>query len=109
MRPKPITAPTMLCVVDTGHPAYVAMFSQSAAAIRQQVIPMAITMGSPPSASISTMPLRMVFVTVPPASMAPPNSKIAATIIAPRRVSAPEPTEVPMALATSLAPMFQAM
>ena len=58
---------------------------------------------------MSMMPLRIVLVTVPPTSMAPPNSKIAATMMARLIVSAPEPTEVPMAFATSFAPMFQAM
>ena len=41
--------------------------------------------------------------------MAPANSMIAAMMIACFTVTAPEPTEVPMALATSLAPMPQVM
>ena len=55
------------------------------------------------------MPLRMVLVTEPPANITPKVSKIAAAINACFRVNALEPTEVPMALATSLAPMPQAM
>tara|TARA_R110000787_G_scaffold21174_6_gene62780 strand:+ start:763 stop:978 length:216 start_codon:yes stop_codon:yes gene_type:complete len=51
------------------------------------------------------IPLRMVSVTLPPATAAPANSKIAATIIAVRTEMAPEPTDVPSALATSLAPI----
>ncbi len=57
----------------------------------------------------SMIPLRMVLVTVPPAMKAPANSKMAAIRIACLTVMAPEPTEVPMALATSLAPMPQVM
>ena len=51
----------------------------------------------------------MVEVTVPPATNAPANSKIAAMMIACVTVMAPDPTEVPMALATSFAPMPQVM
>jgi hypothetical protein len=51
----------------------------------------------------------MVEVTSPPASQAPRNSKITAIIIAYLMVIALEPTDVPMALATSLAPTPQAM
>jgi hypothetical protein len=55
------------------------------------------------------MPLRTVSVTWPPARMAPPNSKMPAIRTAPPIVIAPEPRLVPMALATSFAPMAQAM
>ena len=55
------------------------------------------------------MPLRMVEVTSPPASQAPANSKIMAIIMACLIVMALEPTEVPIALATSLAPIPQAI
>ena len=85
------------------------MLSQIAAAKRQQVIPTAMIIGSLPTAWTSTIPLRIVLVTDPPTSIAPPNSKIAATMMAFRRVSAPEPTDVPIALATSFAPIVQAM
>ena len=51
----------------------------------------------------------MVLETLAPAKYAPENSSTAAIRTARRRVRAPEPTLVAMALATSLAPMFQAM
>ena len=57
----------------------------------------------------SMIPLRIVFVTSPPASTAPENSNTAAMISACLIVMAREPTEVAIALATSLAPMPQAM
>ena len=57
----------------------------------------------------SSMPLRIVAVTSPPARIAPENSKITAIIIACLIVTAPEPTDVPIALATSFAPIPQAM
>jgi hypothetical protein len=53
--------------------------------------------------------LRIVDVTSPPASTAPANSKIAATRIACLIVSAFEPTDVAIALATSFAPIPHAM
>ena len=53
------------------------------------------------------MPFRMVDVTSPPAKYAPANSKIMAMIMACLMVMAPDPTEVPIALATSLAPTPQ--
>jgi len=65
--------------------------------------------GVPASRSASTMPLRIVDVTAPPASTAPRNSKTAATRIAWRMVSALEPTDVAIALATSFAPIPHAM
>ena len=52
--------------------------------------------------------MRTVSVTASPAKKAPTNSKIAAMITACLSVRAREPTEVPIALATSLAPMFHA-
>ena len=55
------------------------------------------------------MPLRTVAVTSPPANTAPANSKITAIMTACLNVIAPEPTEVPIALATSLAPIPQAI
>ncbi len=55
------------------------------------------------------MPLRMVAVTSPPASTAPASSKTAAIITACLNVRDLEPTEVPIALATSFAPIPQAM
>lgn len=51
------------------------------------------------------MPAAMVFVETRPRIIAPRNSKHAAIKIAWLRVNAPEPTEVPKALATSLEPV----
>ncbi len=94
----------------------VAIWSQTAAARREPAIPMARMVGpSGPNVPVtakssgSRIPFRIVSVTCPPTSTAPANSKIPATMMAPPRVRAPEPTDVPMALATSFAPMFHAM
>ena len=57
----------------------------------------------------STMPLRIVAVTSPPAIIAPLTSKIAATASACCRASVPAPTLVPNEFATSLPPMLKAM
>ena len=51
------------------------------------------------------MPFLIVEVTSPPARKAPRNSNIAAIITACLRVRALLPTEVPIAFATSLAPI----
>ena len=51
------------------------------------------------------MPFLIVEVTSPPARKAPRNSNIAAMITACFRVRALLPTDVPIALATSLAPI----
>jgi len=61
------------------------------------------------SKSTDRMPFRTVSVTASPAKNAPQNSKIAAIMTAYLSVNARLPTEVPIALATSLAPMFHAM
>ena len=57
----------------------------------------------------STIPLRIVDVTSPPAKKAPKNSKIAAIIMACFMVIALLPTEVPIEFATSLAPIPKAI
>ncbi len=64
--------------------------------------------GSPTISGLMMPPL-MVLMTSPPAIRAPADSKIAAMMIAPVIVNAPDPTEGPTLLATSLAPMFMAM
>ena len=51
------------------------------------------------------MPPAMVFVTTRPRIIAPRNSKMAAMKMAWLRVNAPEPTDVPKALATSFEPV----
>jgi len=106
---NPTMAPTIECVVETGQPFWDAMSSHVPAASNAASIPYTSSSGVPASSSASTMPLRMVDVTSPPASTAPRNSNTAATSIACLIVSALEPTEVAIALATSLAPMPQAM
>ena len=55
------------------------------------------------------MPFRIVDVTSPPAKKAPRNSNTAAIKIACLIVSALAPTDVPMELATSLAPIPKAI
>jgi hypothetical protein len=106
--PAPSTAPTIECVVETGAPMAVAMFSHTAAAksagimIQTKVSALWMRFGS-------MMPLRMVPTTSPPAMIAPAASKMAAMISAPPKVSALEPTAGPTLLATSFAPMFIAM
>ena len=55
------------------------------------------------------MPFLIVEVTSPPAKYAPKNSNIAAIITACLRVIALLPTEVPIALATSFAPIPNAI
>ncbi len=143
--PKPVTAPTIECVVDTGIPNELAMCNQIAAAKSEQDMPIASLkaagescLGRPlaavvfvsglsaevagsaacsagflfeamPTAVGRTIPLRMVSVTWAPTRTAPRNSQIAAAITAFRTVSDLEPTAAAIELATSLAPMFQAM
>jgi len=107
--PKPATAPTMACDVETGMPNHVARWRQSAAESSALAMPRHSTSGSEASAMGSTMPLRIVFVTSEPTSTAPANSQMPATITAWRRLMDPEPTTGPIELATSLAPMVQAM
>jgi hypothetical protein len=106
---KPTMAPTMEWVVETGQPNLEATVSHTAAASSAASIPSIRTSGSPTRALESMMPLRMVDVTSPPARKAPRNSNTAAIRIACFTVMARAPTEVAMALATSLAPMPQAM
>ena len=101
-------------VVDTGRPIRVAMVSQVAAAIIAAMKPNAMSWEStastvPSAKSTVRIPLRTVSVTASPAKKAPLNSNTAAMITACFRVRARDPTEVPIAFATSFAPMFQAM
>ena len=105
----------MECVVDTGSPNRVAIVSQTAAAIIAAMkayirsLANALVIKSVFSKSTDRMPLRTVSVTASPAKKAPQNSKIAAMITACLRVRARLPTEVPIAFATSFAPIFHAM
>ena len=104
----------MECVVDTGRPNLVAIVSQVAAAIIAAINPKAMskennssTIGS--RKSTVRIPFLTVSVTASPAKNAPQNSNIAAIITACLRVSARDPTEVPIAFATSFAPIFHDM
>src|SRR5699024_9104721 len=106
---NPIMAPITVWVVDTGQPLAEAMVSQTAVPRRVESMPYTSKCGVFSSTLLSTMPDLTVWVTSPPAKYAPKNSKIMATIMACLIVNTPEPTEVPMALATSLAPMPQAI
>ncbi len=107
--PKPTIAPTIECVVDTGQPKFDAIISQVPAAKSDANIPYTNKCGLSVKIAASRIPLRMVAVTSPPARIAPANSKIMAIMIACLMVIAPEPTEVPMAFATSFAPTPQAI
>merc|ERR1719206_219312 len=106
---KPAMAPTMLCVVLTGREYFEASASQMADEHSAQNMPNIRMSSSPRNASLSTMPLRTVEVTVPPSPTAPTNSKMPAITVACLRLMARAPTEVEKALATSLAPMPQAI
>ncbi|OQB34681.1 MAG: hypothetical protein BWY06_03389 [Candidatus Latescibacteria bacterium ADurb.Bin168] len=106
--PNPATAPMMECVVDTGHPFHVAMWSQTADARSAASIP--TPMNGPTFSTNGTFitSYRIVLVTCPPAKKAPENSKTDATATAALRVRTRDPTAVPIALATSFAPIVHA-
>jgi hypothetical protein len=106
---KPTTAPTIEWVVETGQPRVEAIISHTAAASSAPSMPKTRISGRSTIELGSMIPLRMVEVTWPPAIAAPANSKMPAMMIAVVTVMAPDPTDVPMTLATSLAPMPQVM
>ena len=108
----PKIPPIMECVVETGKPNLVAIVSQTAAAIIAEMNPYIKSFAKSSvtvSKSTVNIPFLTVSVTASPAKKAPQNSKIAAIITACLKVKALDPTDVPIALATSLAPMFHAM
>ena len=105
----PTIPPIMECVVETGQPRRVANSSHRAAESSADIMMKANCMGSMVMAEKSTIPLRMVLVTSPPAMTAPLTSKMAATTSACLMVRVPAPTLVPKELATSLPPMLNAM
>ena len=113
MIPTVIAAPTMPpmieCVVDTGYPMRFANSSHSAADNNADIMMFMKSLGLTATLDRSTMPLRMVSVTSPPAITAPLTSKMAATSSACFMVSVPAPTLVPKELATSLPPTLKAM
>ena len=106
--PAPITPPTTECVVETGAPTHVAKFTQSAADKSAANIAQ-IKMPEVCMLSGAMMPFAMVDTTSPPASNAPMLSNTAAIAIAAPIDKAFAPTAGPMLLATSFAPMFNAM
>ncbi len=106
--PKPIMAPTTEWVVDTGNCCQVAKKTQKLAARRAASRPRATVWGSVRTDG-STMFFRMADVTCDPIKAAPTKSRIPAMNTACRSVMALAPTGAAMALATSLAPMVQAM
>ena len=107
--PKPTIAPTIACVVETGRPKRDATISSVPAEASAASIPYRTSSGFCSTRTASSIPLRTVLVTWPPARKAPVNSSRPATRTAPVMVSAPDPTLVPIAFATSFAPIAQAM
>ena len=96
-------------MVETGHPFELAIKSHVPAAINAESMPITNIFSFPIYRSGSTIPLRIVEVTSPPARYAPINSNMAAINIACLNVIALLPTDVPIALATSLAPIPKAI
>ena len=101
--------PMMACVVETGSPFLVANSSHNAAANSADIIIRIKSKGRMGSVFKSTMPVRMVSVTSPPAITAPLTSNTAAINKACGTDSVPAPTDVPNELATSLPPMLNAI
>ena len=106
---KPTIEPTIEWVVDTGQPLVLAIKSHVPAAHSADSIPIIKILSLPTYRSGSTIPFLIVEVTSPPAKYAPRNSKTAAIKIACLKVIALLPTDVPIALATSFAPIPNAM
>ena len=98
----------MACVVETGNARNVAKFTQTPAESREANIPSINLSGSAASKLGSTIPLLIVLVTYPPASAAPRVFAMIDMTTACLSVMAPEPTEVPIAFARSLAPILAA-
>ena len=76
--PKPTIAPTIVCVVETGHPLRLAIINHDPAANKEEIIPYISKSKFPVNNSGSITPFLIVCVTPPPARNAPRNSKIAA-------------------------------
>ena len=106
---KPRIPPMIDWPVDTGMPNVDITSRNVPAPTSDASMPMTNRSGWAATTSGLIKPPLMVWVTSPPASQAPRNSKMPAMMTACQMVTAPEPTDVPMALATSLAPMPQAM
>ena len=95
------------CVVDTGSSRYVAKRIQIMAPTSAQNMPYMNTAGAPAKVLVFAMEPATALVTFPPRVTAPVNSKTAAMQHALQILRVLLPTEVPKALATSLAPAFQ--
>ena len=108
MIPKPIMAPTMEWVVETGSDFHVARLTHRDAASRADSAPSNAVWGSV-IISGDTIPLRMVLVTCEPMKVAPTMFSMPAMNTACFKVMAFAPTADAMELATSLAPMFHDM
>ena len=99
----------MVWVVETGQPLKLATYNQVPPARSADSIPITKMLVSSTYSCGSTIPFLMVDVTSPPARKAPRNSNIAAIIIACLMVIALLPTDVPIELATSFAPIPNAI
>ncbi len=84
-------------------------WSQVPAAPREESIPQNSKESLPLKIPTVKIPDCIVWLTWEPTMNAPENSNTAAVSTACRSDRAPDPTEVPIAFATSFAPMFQAM
>ncbi len=105
---KPAIAPTIAWEEETGQPRRVATCIHSPQARVTDTMPVSSTPGEPANSAGLTISVASVADTFWPCETAPVNSKMPANVRACRRVSAFDPTEVPMELATSFAPRFQA-
>ena len=105
---EPTIAPTIACVVDTGHPFFVAINSQVPAEISALSIIKIKSFGLILILPKFTMPFRTVEITSAPAITAPETSKIAATHRACVIVRVFAPTLVPKLFATSFPPILNA-
>ena len=105
---KPIKAPTIACVPDTGILIKVANDCQQADPIIADNMPTMRTVLSSLKTSISNNSFRMVSPTRAPINTAPPVSNKVARIQAVRIEIVFAPTVVPKEFATSFAPMAQA-
>ena len=94
----PITAPTMVCVVETGSASFVATSSHAPADASAMVMPSISSDGCCAKQSGFAIPFRIVLPTRPPSSTASAISNIAASTVACRMVSALAPTDVPKAM-----------
>ena len=105
----PTMPPTHECVVETGISRYEAKSNQIEVAAKTHMQPYIKIAGSLVKQLKSEILPRMASVTCEPMNKAPVNSQTAASIIAILIVTAPDPTEVANAFATSFAPIPNAV